>query len=66
MPHASHNPERDHAELLKLLLIVVDAQAGHPIEKGQAWKNDRQTLAKKLAYHLRTIQTIRERAPTTH
>lgn len=54
-----NNPELDYAQLLELLASMVDAQAGRVIPTGQAWQNDRQTLAKKLAYHLTTVQAIR-------
>lgn len=52
MTVTSHNPEKDYVELLSLLRSMVDLQSGQPIEDGQAWKNDRQMLAKKLAHHL--------------
>ena len=60
MPTEIQNTEKDYAELLGLLMAMVNAQANHPIPVGQAWQNDRQTLAKKMAYHLLTIQSIRE------
>jgi len=59
MREADHAPESDYAQLLELLLPMVDAPAGLTIASGQEWQNDRQTLAKKLAYHLATIQAIR-------
>lgn len=54
-----HDPERDFDTLLGLAIEMVDSLAGRPIEKGMEWKNDRQTLAKKLIFHLSTIQSIR-------
>lgn len=59
MREADHDPEFDYAQLLELLLPMVDAPAGLPIALGQEWQNDRQTLAKKLVYHLATIQAVR-------
>ncbi|WP_418070596.1 DUF5677 domain-containing protein [Ralstonia pseudosolanacearum] len=40
-------------------MAMVQAQAGMPIEPGLEWQNDRQTLAKKFAFHLHTIKTLR-------
>jgi hypothetical protein len=39
-------------------MAMVQAQAGMPIEMGLEWHNDRQTLAKKLVFHLHTLQTL--------
>lgn len=60
MTAPSHNSYADYVELLGLLMLMVQAQSGQPIDTGQAWQTDRQTLAKKLAYHLRTVQTIHD------
>jgi len=59
MATAQHDLEKDYDGLLGLLASMVQAQSGRQIEDGHAWMNDRQTLAKKLAYHLRTIQSLR-------
>lgn len=60
MPIETNNTKKDYAELLSLLMSMVDAQAGRQILDGQAWQSDRQTLAKKMAFHLLTIQSIGE------
>ena len=46
------------SDMLLLLMTMVQAQAGRKIPEGQEWQHDRQTLAKKLAYHLHTIKAI--------
>lgn len=54
----NYHHEPHFTNLLQLLMAMVQAQAGILIPKGQEWQNDRQTLAKKLAFHLHTIKTL--------
>ena len=55
----TYEPEKDFDALLGLMVAMVESMAGRPIEPGMEWKNDRQTLAKKFVWHLKSIQTIR-------
>jgi hypothetical protein len=52
------NPTQQFLELHALIVEMVDTPGGEPISVGMEWTADRQTLAKKLAYHLHTIGEI--------
>lgn len=54
-----HDNDVDFSILFNLVARMVEAPRGVDIPEGQAWQNDRQTLAKKFIYHLSTIQSIR-------
>ncbi|SEI14723.1 DUF5677 domain-containing protein [Paraburkholderia hospita] len=54
----NYHHEPHFTNLLQLLIAMVQSQAGIRIPKGLEWQNDRQTLAKKLAFHLHTIRTL--------
>lgn len=41
--------------MLPVLVRMVQAQVGQPIAPGEAWKNYRQSLAKKYLYHITTL-----------
>ncbi|MBI2728769.1 MAG: hypothetical protein HYX42_21215 [Polaromonas sp.] len=51
-------PGEAYSQLLQLLVTMVEAPKGMPISDGDWWMNDRQTLAKKLIYHLCTLHQI--------
>jgi len=53
-----YHHEPHFSNLLHLLMTMVQAQAGMPILVAQGWQNDRQTLAKKLIYHLLSLKTL--------
>ena len=59
MAGQEHDNDADFSILFDLVARLVDAPGGSDIAEGQAWLNDRQTLAKKFIYHLSTIQSIR-------
>ena len=54
----TYHHEPHFTSLLQLLMTMVQAQAGNRIPTGLEWQNDRQTLAKKMAFHLHTIKTL--------
>jgi hypothetical protein len=53
-----HEPLKYLQVLLPLLTRMLQAQGGQPIPAGEAWKDNRQYLAKKFLYHLRTLVRI--------
>ncbi|MFC6283754.1 DUF5677 domain-containing protein, partial [Polaromonas aquatica] len=52
--------------MLPILIGMLEAQSGKPIPEGQGWKNDRQFLAKKFLYHLRTLLRTAEGEKITY
>ncbi len=53
-----YNPNQQFIELHALIVEMVDTPGGEPTPAGMEWIADRQTLSKKLAYHLHTIGEI--------
>jgi hypothetical protein len=52
------NQDADYDILLRLLVNVVQAQAGEPIAPGRSWLFDAETLAKKLFEHLVSLRAL--------
>lgn len=50
--------EAEYSTLLELFIRLIESQAGKKIERGDEWLNDAQVLAKKLFYHLVSMQTL--------
>jgi len=50
--------EADYAVLQRLMVNLVQSQAGRPIKLGQAWLNDAQTLARKMFEHLASLRVL--------
>lgn len=50
--------KNDYPKLLSLFIELVESQNGKPIKKGEGWRNDAQTLAIKMFFHLATLQQI--------
>ena len=48
----------DYAILLRIMVKLVQSQAGRSIDHGNEWLNDAQTLARKLFEHLASLQTL--------
>jgi len=52
--------------LLDLMIRLVNAQATQPMEKGQEWRNEAQTLAIKLFRHLTSMDSLAAGAMVKH
>ena len=50
--------EADYAVLQSLMVKLVQSRAGLPINLGQAWLNDAQTLARKMFEHLASLRAL--------
>jgi len=50
--------EQDLNTLLELFVELVQSQAGQEVRDGEAWLNDRQTLATKLYRHLHSMRQL--------
>lgn len=48
----------EYESLIDIMVSLVQSQAGSPIEGGQAWVNDAQTLSVKLFRHLVSMQCL--------
>ena len=53
-----HQQEADYAVLQNLMVNLVQSRAGRPINPGQAWLNDAQTLARKMFEHLASLRAL--------
>ncbi len=48
----------DYDTLIDLIISMVDSQRGQKIGPGDAWRNDAQTLSRKLFHHLTSIKAV--------
>ncbi|HUN56988.1 MAG TPA: DUF5677 domain-containing protein [Candidatus Binataceae bacterium] len=49
---------RDYDILLRLIVNLVQAQAGKPLVRGEVWLNDAQTLGRKMFEHLVSLRAL--------
>lgn len=47
-----------YPQLLDLMVRLIESQSGKAIAEGEAWRNDAQTLARKLFHHLVSMRVL--------